>query len=466
MKTPEPKTNFLKKGILRRTALIIWVVTLITVTGFIVAIIPEQKAALLKSLDSTAKVTATSIGEVTAASIVLEDYSAVVDHCLRVLTENQVIYYIVITRRDGFSLLHVGNKWHQENLQGEWILADFTTRAGEMKYSDLTKNEVFQYSHMLNYTGIDWGWIHIGLSLESYHRDVQQMYVRIILLGALSTVLGLLASIFFAHRLNQPIMALNAVTQRVAAGDLTARAQVETGDEVENLAESFNKMTEALEKSQIDLILEYQKNEEQFRASLAEKEALLQEIHHRVKNNLQLISSLLHLQAKNPGKKDPGELFVDSENRIRSLTLIHESLYQSKNFSRIEFAGYLRELLVRLLQAYKKPGQAIEGAVTGNEIFLDITRAIPCGLIANELISNALKHAFPGGRQGEILVAIMKEGDQISLSVKDNGVGLPPDFNLQDKHMLGLQIMTTLVNQLGGEMAYSVNLGTEFTLTF
>jgi two-component sensor histidine kinase len=207
-------------------------------------------------------------------------------------------------------------------------------------------------------------------------------------------------------------------------------------------------------------------NEEQFRASLAEKEALLQEIHHRVKNNLQLISSLLHLQAKNPGKKDPGELFVDSENRIRSLTLIHESLYQSKNFSRIEFAGYLRELLVRLLQAYKKPGQAIEGAVTGNEIFLDITRAIPCGLIANELISNALKHAFPGGRQGEILVAIMKEGDQISLSVKDNGVGLPPDFNLQDKHMLGLQIMTTLVNQLGGEMAYSVNLGTEFTLTF
>jgi len=466
MKTPEPKTNFLKKGILRRTALIIWVVTLITVTGFIVAIIPEQKAALLKSLDSTAKVTATSIGEVTAASIVLEDYSAVVDHCLRVLTENQVIYYIVITRRDGFSLLHVGNKWHQENLQGEWILADFTTRAGEMKYSDLTKDEVFQYSHMLNYTGIDWGWIHIGLSLESYHRDVQQMYVRIILLGALSTVLGLLASIFFAHRLNQPIMALNAVTQRVAAGDLTARAQVETGDEVENLAESFNKMTEALEKSQQDLILEHEKSAESFRSSLAEKEALLREINHRVKNNLQLISSLLNLQAKNPGKKAPKEVFIDSENRIRSLTLIHESLYQAKDFSRIEFVSYLRELLLRLLQAYKTPGQSITGKVDGTEIYLDITQAIPCGLIVNELASNSLKHAFPGGREGEILVAIKKEGDRVSLSVKDNGVGLPLNFNFPDPIMLGLQIVTTLANQLSGAISYAANGGAEFTLTF
>jgi two-component sensor histidine kinase/HAMP domain-containing protein len=292
------------------------------------------------------------------------------------------------------------------------------------------------------------------------------MYVRIILLGALSTVLGLLASIFFAHRLNQPIMALNAVTQRVAAGDLTARAQVETGDEVENLAESFNKMTEALEKSQQDLILEHEKSAESFRSSLAEKEALLREIHHRVKNNLQLISSLLNLQAKNPGKKAPKEVFIDSENRIRSLTLIHESLYQAKDFSRIEFVSYLRELLLRLLQAYKTPGQSITGKVDGTEIYLDITQAIPCGLIVNELASNSLKHAFPGGREGEILVAIKKEGDRVSLSVKDNGVGLPLNFNFPDPIMLGLQIVTTLANQLSGAISYAANGGAEFTLTF
>ncbi len=466
MTTSEQKRILPKKGILLRTALIIWVVTLITITGFIVAIIPEQKAALLKSLDSTAKVTATSIGEVTAASIVLEDYSAVVDHCMRVLAENPVIYYIVITRKDGFSLVHAGNKWYQENLGGDWVPLNFAATEGKVRYSDLQKINVFQYSHPLNYSGIDWGWIHIGLSLEDYSRDVKNMYGRIILLGALSTIIGLLVSIFFAHRLNQPIMALSAVTQKVAAGDLAARAQIRTGDEVENLAEAFNKMTEALQKSQQELILEYQRNEEHFRSSLAEKEALLGEIHHRVKNNLQLISSLLNLQATYQGEKDPREVFAESENRIRSLALIHESLYNSKDFSRIEFAGYLRELLVRLLQAYKSPKQSIKYAVEGNEIFLDITRAIPCGLIANELISNALKHAFPGGMEGEILVTIKREGDLIFFSVKDNGVGLPPDVNLQSKDSLGLQIVTALINQLGGTINYTRNGGTEFTMEF
>ena len=181
---------------------------------------------------------------------------------------------------------------------------------------------------------------------------------------------------------------------------------------------------------------------------------------------MQLISSLLNLQAKNPGKKAPKEVFIDSENRIRSLTLIHESLYQAKDFSRIEFVSYLRELLLRLLQAYKTPGQSITGKVDGTEIYLDITQAIPCGLIVNELASNSLKHAFPGGREGEILVAIKKEGDRVSLSVKDNGVGLPLNFNFPDPIMLGLQIVTTLANQLSGAISYAANGGAEFTLTF
>jgi two-component sensor histidine kinase/HAMP domain-containing protein len=258
------------------------------------------------------------------------------------------------------------------------------------------------------------------------------MYVRIILLGVLSTIMGLLVSIFFAHRLNQPIMALNAITRRVAAGDLTARARVETGDEVENLAASFNKMTEALEKSQQDLILEYDKSAESFRSSLAEKEALLRKIHHRVKNNLQLIASLLNLQVKYLGNKDVKEVFAECENRIQSLTLIHESLYESQSFSRIEFAAYLRELLANLLQAYKFPGQTKKGAVEGNEICLNITQAIPCGLIANELISNALKHAFPGRQEGEIQVTPKREGDRNCLRVKDNGVGLPPGLDLHN----------------------------------
>ncbi len=224
-------------------------------------------------------------------------------------------------------------------------------------------------------------------------------------------------------------------------------------------------LTRANEQLQRE-IFEHQRTAEKLQTSLEEKEVLLREIHHRVKNNLQLISSLLSLQATYQGEKDPREVFAESENRIRSLTLIHESLYQSKDFSRIEFTGYLRELLVRLLQVYKFPGQSITGAVEGNEIYLDITQAIPCGLIVNELVSNSLKHAFPEGREGEIQVTMKRVDGRKVLSVKDNGVGLPPSVDLQDKGMLGLQIVTTLVNQLGGEMNYTANGGAEFTLTF
>jgi len=151
------------------------------------------------------KVMATSIGQVTASSIISEDYSYVVDHCMKMLTENPSVYYIVITRRDGFSLLHAGNKWHQENLAGDWVPTNLVTGAGKIKYSELQKINVFHYSYPLNYSGIDWGWIHIGLSLDDYYRDVKKMYGRIILLGSISIILGLLASLFFSRRLNRPI---------------------------------------------------------------------------------------------------------------------------------------------------------------------------------------------------------------------------------------------------------------------
>ncbi len=230
--------------------------------------------------------------------------------------------------------------------------------------------------------------------------------------------------------------------------------------------ERTGQLTRANEQLNLEII-ERQRTAEKLQTSLDEKEALLREIHHRVKNNLQLISSLLNLQAIYQGEKDPREVFAESENRIRSLALIHESLYKSKDFSRIEFTGYLRELLVRLQQAYKIPGQSINCAVEGNEIYLDITQAIPCGLVVNELVSNALKHAFPGGREGEILVTMKAEGDRLVLRVKDNGVHPPPSQDLQNKKsMLGLQIVTTLVKQLDGTSNYSSNGGTEFILKF
>jgi PAS domain S-box-containing protein len=212
-------------------------------------------------------------------------------------------------------------------------------------------------------------------------------------------------------------------------------------------------------------IFEHLNTTKKLQISLAEKEVLLREIHHRVKNNLQIISSLLNLQLTYPGKKDPREILADSQNRLQIMALIHESLYLSQDLARIPFVRYLREMLARLLQVYKNPEHEIKAAVEGDEVYLDITRAVPCALIANELLTNALKHAFPEGRDGEILVSMKAVGDGFKLSVKDNGVGLPPT-DLPNNGTLGMQIVTTLVNQLGGSINWINNGGTECIVEF
>lgn len=229
--------------------------------------------------------------------------------------------------------------------------------------------------------------------------------------------------------------------------------------------ERTSQLTWANEKLQRE-IFKHQNTAKDLQISLAEKEVLLREIHHRVKNNLQIISSLLNLQLTYPGKKNAQEILADSQNRLQTMALIHESLYLSKDLANIRFLQYLREMLRHLLQVYKQPGQEIKATVEGDEVHLDITQAVPCALIANELVTNALKHAFSGGREGEILVTMKAVGYGFELRVKDNGMGLPPSMDLKNFGMLGLQIVGTLVNQLRGTINYSTNGGTEFILAF
>ena len=154
-------------------------------------------------------------------------------------------------------------------------------------------------------------------------------------------------------------------------------------------------------------ITERKRAEAQLHASLREKEILLREIHHRVKNNMQVISGLLDLQARASGNPELTERLNESQNRIRSMALVHEKLYGSKDFARIDLAGYVRTLSQELFQAYKVNPREINLIVNAEgDVYLDVNKAIPCGLILNELISNALKHAFPGGRQGELQIII------------------------------------------------------------
>jgi len=214
-------------------------------------------------------------------------------------------------------------------------------------------------------------------------------------------------------------------------------------------------------------ITERKKAEDQLQASLQEKEVLLREVHHRVKNNMQVISSLLNLQSRHIGDPNVLEMFKESQRRIRSMALIHERLYQSSDFSRIEFSQYLRNLATHLFHSYQVDASRVQLKIEAEEVHLNINTAIPCGLIVNELISNALKHGFPEGRSGHLDLELCRaSGDGYVLRVRDDGVGFPEGLDFRKTETLGLQIVNTLVSQIDASIGLARDKGTEFTIQF
>jgi PAS domain S-box-containing protein len=216
-------------------------------------------------------------------------------------------------------------------------------------------------------------------------------------------------------------------------------------------------------------ITERKRTEEEIQASLQEKELLLREIHHRVKNNMQVISGLLDLQASLSGNPELIEMLNESQNQIRSMALVHEKLYGSKDFSRIDLAGYVRSLSQDLFHSYKINPKKIDLTIqTDGDVYVDINKAIPCGLILNELISNALKHAFSGDRHGELQIIIHEtKNTEIKIVVRDNGFGLPDDVDIHQPRTVGLHLVNGLVkNQLDGQIEVRRDNGTEIRITF
>ncbi|HEV3256913.1 MAG TPA: histidine kinase dimerization/phosphoacceptor domain -containing protein [Gemmataceae bacterium] len=214
-------------------------------------------------------------------------------------------------------------------------------------------------------------------------------------------------------------------------------------------------------------ITERKQAEERIRASLREKELLLKEIHHRVKNNLQVISSLLSLQSGFVTDAKALEVLKESQNRVKSMALVHERLYQSKDLSNINFAEYVHSLVSGLFHSYAVNFRRISLKVTGDDVVLGIDTAIPCGLLIHELVSNALKHAFPAGRGGEIAIDLRcDQSEQLALVVRDNGIGFPKDIDVHTADSLGLQLVNTLTAQLDGTLELCGGAGTAFTITF
>ena len=613
------------KKIQFKITFLIWSCIIFSIAVYIFGTIPFQKSAALERMKNEASDIATSISQVTATAIISEDYSFAVDHCNNVLKQSQSMAYIVITKNDGFSLIHHKDGWLTDTLRDSWKTEDMNKIRSEIQINKFSQgNEVFSYSAPFQYSGINWGWIHIGLSLGKYRSDNITTASRSIILSLICILIGFIVAFYFTKRLILPIKVLLDATKRVAEGDLSVRTNLITGDELQSLGDSFNKMTEALTYSQNErlAVLEFTNNiirslndtlivvdtslkitktnyatlkllgynenellgksvnivfdelsiqkfqnnfinsnynenndkyysdelyyiskankripvlfsssvllandnvidgyviialditerknaeialrnahdelelrvqsrtqelenlntkliseiktridaEEKIKASLKEKEVLLKEIHHRVKNNLQVISSLLYLQSNKIDVQEYKEIFNESQNRIKSMALVHEKLYKSDTLAGIELSDYIHSLVNSLMRSYNVSYHKIKQEIDIDDIFLSIDKSIPFGLIINELVTNSLKYAYEGRDEGVLRITLKKDNNEIiKVSIYDDGVGIPAEFDIKKANSLGLRLVQTLVEQLEGSLQLNLDNGTEFIIEF
>jgi two-component sensor histidine kinase/HAMP domain-containing protein len=354
-------------------------------------------------------------------------------------------------------------------------------------------NSILKLKRPIAYNNRLLGMLYLGFTRSELLEQLRTARSHAEAAAALVLVVGFLAAFAITTMVTAHLRRMAKVVKRVQAGDMTPRLPIVFQDEVGRLAAAFNSILDRLEHAYSELeisnieleshvavrtkdlereISEHRRtevllrlHEQKLEASLKEKVVLLKEIHHRVKNNLQVISSLLNLQAYEIADTRMKELFLDSQNRVRSMAIIHERLYRSENFTNIDFGEYLQGLGSHLIRSYQKDG--ISFHVKSEEILLGIDIAIPCGLIANELISNSLKHAFPDRKPGTIAISVRKiDLNEIELSVHDDGIGFPKGADFRKTASMGMNLVMTLTQQIMGTIALDVTAGTTFTITF
>ncbi|MEA3293438.1 MAG: histidine kinase dimerization/phosphoacceptor domain -containing protein [Euryarchaeota archaeon] len=299
--------------------------------------------------------------------------------------------------------------------------------------------------------------VHIGFSREYLLESITRTTNLIISIGAGILVFGICLSFFLTRRITSPIEELVKGTKRVGGGDFDFRIDIVSNDEIGILTKSFNQM-----------IAERKVAEDRIKASLNEKEVLMREIHHRVKNNLQVVSSMLNLQARITKDTAAIDVLSESRNRIEVMALIHSQLYESENLSEINMKKFVDKLLNQLLLNYSVRDTKITKFVSVIDHPFPISIATPIGLIINELLSNVLKHAFDNRKKGIIEVILNKsEKNTINLTISDDGIGLPEGFDINITKTLGLRLVKILVeHQLQGILEVISKEGTTFNIEF
>ncbi len=275
----------------------------------------------------------------------------------------------------------------------------------------------------------------------------RQRGMLLVAAAAIAISIGLLMS----RSIGKPLGTLQRAARDIGNGCLDTQVAIRSRDEIGMLAAAINQMAAELRKKTV---------------SIREKELLLKEVHHRVKNNLQVISSLLSLQAQEIRDPEMIRLFQESQTRVRSMALIHEQLYRSDDLARIDFAAYVQELVDNLRQGFGTSAARVSFRLDVQSVPLLLDLAIPCGMIVNELVANALQHAFSEDHPGEIRIAFAQEGGSYSISVADDGVGMREGLAAGAATSTGLKVVQALTRQIHGRLDHTYQEGTTFTIHF
>ena len=469
------------KRIVARMTLILSALVIFTLTLFVLINMPSQRKAILEAMKSEARSTVVSIGQVTASSVISEDFATVIEHCLRVVKESPSIIYVVITRNDGFSLIFTKSGWKQGTLSGEWLPTGSRDSKSSIQKNDLSSVKVYHYSFPFQYSSIDWGWIHIGLSLETFNANIKTMYLRTLLLALICLTVGCSIAPVFARRLTNPISTLVNTTELVAYGDLAARVNIRTGDELEFLGQSFNAMTERLQQTQTETVTAKNRAE----AASKAKSQFLANMSHEIRTPMNGVLGLLGL-LRNASVGD---------EQLRMIQMAHgsaEKLLEIINnildFSKIE-AGRLQ-----IHSTYFTPGDLLREVMdmfwikvqgTNVNLMCAIDDAVPKAVKADnvrirQVLINLIGNAIKFTEQGEVslrltLAGKTSEQSLLRFEIQDTGSGIPPDkqqvifdpFSQADNSMsrryegtgLGLAISKELVEAMGGHIGLQSELG-------
>ena len=424
-----------------------------------------QKAGLVGNLVSSAL----------GAGIYFYDQESIVNETNKLFNVKNILFVILTNDKDSL------------------IFSKKRNIASKLQYQINNRNSFISDTLLFSVTNINFnqkylGRIHIGYSLSETINNGKRQSVIFMIFSLFTFIIGIGLSIVISNFITRQLNAIIKTARNVKQGDFSKRVTITSKDEVGLLARNFNDMLDNLEELYSDLekkvnlrteelkqtnlilqseIMSKEAASQQLRELLAEKEVILKEIHHRVKNNLQVISSLLYLQSNKSTSIENQEILNDSQNRIKAMALVHEQLYKSEDLTGILLPEYIRSLVNAVIKSNNSNSKIIRLNIKVEDIFLSLDKSIPFGLIVNEIVTNSLKYAFEGKLDGILKINIIQdENDNIITLISDNGIGMPQDLDISRTKSLGLKLVQTLVAQLEGTFEIVSVEGTEFRIIF